>query len=136
MGEGRKPEPPIALRVTRSRSRSGAKPRAAPEAGLVGLLGLGSNEGDRRAQLQAAVERLPAIGVEVLACSSVYDTDPVGELPDQAPYLNACVRVRTTLEPLGLLEAVKALERALGRARGVCVTVPRPMTSTFWCLEI
>jgi 2-amino-4-hydroxy-6-hydroxymethyldihydropteridine diphosphokinase len=84
----------------------------------IGLLGLGSNVGDRRAQLQAAVDVLPASGIEVLASSSVYDTDPVGELPDQPSFLNACLRVRTTHEPLELLDAVKRLERELGRSAG------------------
>jgi 2-amino-4-hydroxy-6-hydroxymethyldihydropteridine diphosphokinase len=82
----------------------------------TGLLGLGSNVGDRRAQLQGAVDALPAAGVEVEACSSVYDTDPVGEVLDQPSFLNACLRVRTALEPLELLDAVKELERELGRA--------------------
>ncbi len=84
----------------------------------TGLLGLGSNLGDRRAQLQGAVNALPAAGVEVEASSSVYDTDPVGELPDQPSFLNACLRVRTALEPLELLDTVKELERELGRAAG------------------
>jgi 2-amino-4-hydroxy-6-hydroxymethyldihydropteridine diphosphokinase len=84
-------------------------------AGPKGLLGLGSNVGERRANLQAAVDALPAAGVEVLASSSTYDTDPVGEVLDQASFLNACVLVRTELEPLDLLAAVKRLERELGR---------------------
>jgi 2-amino-4-hydroxy-6-hydroxymethyldihydropteridine diphosphokinase len=82
----------------------------------VGLLGLGSNVGDRRAQLQAAVDALPGAGVRPLASSSTYDTDPVGAVPDQPSFLNACVRVSTSLEPLELLDAVKRLERELGRA--------------------
>jgi 2-amino-4-hydroxy-6-hydroxymethyldihydropteridine diphosphokinase len=81
----------------------------------IGLLGLGSNVGDRRAQLQGAIAGLPAAGVEVEASSSVYDTDPVGDVLDQPSFLNACVRVRTALEPLELLDAVKGLERELGR---------------------
>jgi 2-amino-4-hydroxy-6-hydroxymethyldihydropteridine diphosphokinase len=83
-----------------------------------GYLGLGSNVGERRDQLQAAVDALPAAGVEVLAASSVYDTDPVGEIPDQPSFLNACVHVRTAREPLRLLDAVKGIERELGRAAG------------------
>jgi 2-amino-4-hydroxy-6-hydroxymethyldihydropteridine diphosphokinase len=83
----------------------------------LGLLGLGCNLGERRAQLQAAVDALPAIGVTVLACSATYDTDPVGEVIDQPSFLNACVRVHTALEPLELLDAVKRLERELGRSR-------------------
>ncbi len=84
----------------------------------TGLLGLGSNVGDRRAQLQGAVDALPAAGVEVEASSSVYDTDPVGEVLDQPSFLNACLCVRTALEPLELLDVVKQLERELGRATG------------------
>src|SRR6201987_2091559 len=82
----------------------------------TGLLGLGSNVGERRAHLQAAVDALPATGVSVLASSSTYDTDPVGEVVEQRSFLNACVLVRTALEPLGLLAAAKALEGQLGRA--------------------
>lgn len=82
----------------------------------VGLLGLGSNLGDRRAQLQAVVSALGDAGVAVLASSSVYDTDPVGEFLNQPSFLNACVRVRTALEPLALLDTVKDIERRLGRA--------------------
>src|ERR1700679_2992784 len=82
----------------------------------IGYLGLGSNVGDRRVQLQGALVALRGAGIEVLAASSVYDTDPVGEIPDQPSFLNACLRVRTALEPLALLDAVKGLERELGRA--------------------
>ncbi len=84
----------------------------------TGLLGLGSNVGERRAQLQRAVDTLPDVGVDVRACSSTYDTDPVGEVPDQASFLNACILVASTLEPLQLLDAVKGLERTLGRREG------------------
>jgi 2-amino-4-hydroxy-6-hydroxymethyldihydropteridine diphosphokinase len=82
---------------------------------LVGYLGLGSNLGDRRTYLQAAVEDLWAHGVAVLASSSVYETEPVGEVIDQPPFLNACVEVETALEPEPLLDACKAVEKALGR---------------------
>jgi 2-amino-4-hydroxy-6-hydroxymethyldihydropteridine diphosphokinase len=85
----------------------------------TGLLGLGSNVGDRRLHLQQAVDALPAAGVEVLAASSVYDTDPVGEVLEQPSFLNACLRVESELEPLALLDAVKRLERELGRQDGV-----------------
>lgn len=81
----------------------------------VGHLGLGSNLGDRRANLQAAVDALPAHGVTVLASSSTYDTDPVGEILEQPQFLNACLRVQTELGPEALLDACKAVERELGR---------------------
>jgi 2-amino-4-hydroxy-6-hydroxymethyldihydropteridine diphosphokinase len=91
----------------------------------VGLLGLGCNLGERRAQLQAAVDALPDAGVAVLACSSTYDTDPVGEVSEQPPFLNACLRVRTALAPLELLDAVKRLERELGRGEDAVRHGPR-----------
>ncbi len=81
----------------------------------TGLLGLGSNVGDRRAELQGAVDALPVAGIRARASSSVYDTDPVGEVPGQPSFLNACLSIETSLEPLDLLAAVKEIERALGR---------------------
>ena len=81
----------------------------------VGYLGLGSNVGDRRANLQAAVDALGRHGVRVLASSSTYDTDPVGEIRDQPAFLNACLRIETALGPEQLLDACKAVERELGR---------------------
>jgi 2-amino-4-hydroxy-6-hydroxymethyldihydropteridine diphosphokinase len=83
-----------------------------------GYLGLGSNVGDRRGHLSAAAAELPAHGVEVVASSSVYDTEPVGLVLDQPEFLNACLRVRTALEPEALLDACKVVERAIGRAAG------------------
>ncbi len=93
----------------------------------TGYLGLGSNVGDRRANLQHAVDALPAHAVRVLASSSVYDTDPVGEVLDQPRFLNACVRVETELDALGLLDAAKAVERELGRVPGGVRHGPRPI---------
>jgi 2-amino-4-hydroxy-6-hydroxymethyldihydropteridine diphosphokinase len=82
----------------------------------TGLFSLGSNVGDRRSHLQAAVDALAGAGIAVLRCSSVYDTDPVGEVTDQPSFLNACALVATVLAPLELLDTIKGLERALGRA--------------------
>jgi 2-amino-4-hydroxy-6-hydroxymethyldihydropteridine diphosphokinase len=93
----------------------------------AGYLGLGSNVGDRRANLQAAVDALPAHGVEVLASSSTYDTEPVGLVLDQPEFLNACIRIRTALEPEALLDACKAVERELGRRAGGVRHGPRPI---------
>ena len=92
-----------------------------------GYLGLGSNVGDRRGHLQAAVDLLARQGVGVLASSSTYDTDPVGEVRDQPSFLNACVRVETELGPEELLDACKAVERELGREPGGPRHGPRPI---------
>ena len=93
----------------------------------LGYLGLGSNLGDRRVLLQAAVEALWAHGVQAIASSSVYETAPVGEVLDQPAFLNACVRVETALAPEALLDACKAVERALGREAGGVRHGPRPV---------
>jgi 2-amino-4-hydroxy-6-hydroxymethyldihydropteridine diphosphokinase len=85
---------------------------------VTGYLGLGSNIGERRAHLLAAVERLPAHGVEVVASSSVYETEPVGLVLDQRSFFNACLRIRSSHDPEQLLDACKAVERELGRAAG------------------
>jgi 2-amino-4-hydroxy-6-hydroxymethyldihydropteridine diphosphokinase len=84
----------------------------------VGYLGLGSNIGDTRAHLAAAIAALPEHGVRVLACSSLYETEPVGLITHQADFLNACIRVQTDLGPEDLLDACKAVEREVGRSAG------------------
>jgi 2-amino-4-hydroxy-6-hydroxymethyldihydropteridine diphosphokinase len=104
----------------------------------LGYLGLGSNVGDRRAHLQAAVEDLWGHDVIVLASSSVYETEPVGEVTEQRDFYNACVQIETSLEPEGLLDACKAVERALGRELGGAGYVrhgPRPIDVDVLLLE-
>lgn len=78
------------------------------------FLGLGSNLGDRWANLRAAVAGLP----DVIAVSGVYETDPVGGPPGQDPYLNAVVELDTELSPRQLLELAWRLEDESGRVRG------------------
>ena len=85
---------------------------------MTGYLGLGSNVGDRREQLQEAIAALPEHGVTVLASSSVYETEPVGLVLDQRDFFNACVRIETALGPEQVLDACKSVERALGREAG------------------
>ena len=92
-----------------------------------GYLGLGSNVGERRGHLEAAVLALPQHGVEVVASSSVYETEPVGLVLDQPEFLNACLRIDTELDPEGLLDACKAVERELGREPGGARHGPRPI---------
>jgi 2-amino-4-hydroxy-6-hydroxymethyldihydropteridine diphosphokinase len=80
-------------------------------------VGLGANVGNRRENLDRAVELLGAEpGVRVLAVSSVRETDPVG-YEDQPRFLNAACAVDTELAPRELLERLLAIERALGRER-------------------
>ena len=93
----------------------------------VGYLGLGSNVGDREAHLRAAVAALDEHGVEVEATSSLYETEPVGEILDQPDFLNAAVRIRTELEPEALLDLCKAIEVEQGRMLGGQRHGPRPL---------
>jgi 2-amino-4-hydroxy-6-hydroxymethyldihydropteridine diphosphokinase len=93
----------------------------------LGYLGLGSNVGDRREQLERAVGALPSHGVRVVAASSVYETEPVGLVSDQRDFFNACVRIKTAHEPEDLLDACKAVERELGRPAGGERHGPRPI---------
>jgi len=92
-----------------------------------GFLGLGSNVGDRRTNLQAAVGLLRERGADVIASSSLYDTDPVGEILDQASFLNACLEIATDLAPEALLDACKDVERVLGRDFSAPRHSPRPL---------
>ncbi|MDI6697234.1 MAG: 2-amino-4-hydroxy-6-hydroxymethyldihydropteridine diphosphokinase [Anaerolineales bacterium] len=79
-------------------------------------LALGSNLGDRLANLQAAQKALPPT-VRVLAASPVYETPPWG-YADQPAFLNQVIQVETDLEPFDLLKMLKSLETQLGRTPG------------------
>jgi 2-amino-4-hydroxy-6-hydroxymethyldihydropteridine diphosphokinase len=78
------------------------------------LLALGSNLGDRWANLGGAVAGLP----DVVAVSRVYETAPVGG-PDQGPYLNCVVRLETDLDARALLDAAQERERIALRVSSV-----------------
>jgi 2-amino-4-hydroxy-6-hydroxymethyldihydropteridine diphosphokinase len=76
-------------------------------------LSLGSNLGDRAANLERAIEALSEIGVQFLRRSSIYETEPVDFLA-QPWFLNCVVEAETSLVPRQLLEALQAIERRLG----------------------
>lgn len=92
---------------------------------MIGYLGLGSNVGDRLASLRAARSGVEHAGVRVIRASSVWETEPQGEVPDQPDFLNACLEVETDLRPEDLLGVCKEAERALGRAPGGVRQGPR-----------
>ena len=80
-------------------------------------LGLGSNLGDRFANLQEAVNCLcRSAGIIVTGVSAVYETAPVGG-PDQPDYLNAAIGLETTLAADRLLEVCLETEKKMGRVR-------------------
>jgi 2-amino-4-hydroxy-6-hydroxymethyldihydropteridine diphosphokinase len=106
----------------------GGAQRTGPEGGQrLGYLGLGSNVGDSAGHLRAAIRLLGERGVEVEAVSSAYVTEPVGEVLDQPDFLNAAIRIRTSLEPLELLDLCKEIEAERGRESGGPRHGPRPL---------
>jgi 2-amino-4-hydroxy-6-hydroxymethyldihydropteridine diphosphokinase len=80
----------------------------------VAAIGLGSNVGDRLGALRRASSLLKRKGVEILRKSDVFETPPVG-LTEQPRFLNACVLVKTSMDPQLLLAQLKEIEVALGR---------------------
>jgi 2-amino-4-hydroxy-6-hydroxymethyldihydropteridine diphosphokinase len=88
---------------------------------------LGSNLGDRDAHLAAGVAALRATeGIEVVAVSPLYETDPVGP-PPQGPYLNGAIQLATSLSPDALLDRLLEIETAEGRTRGADRNAPRTL---------
>ncbi len=84
----------------------------------LAFLGLGSNLGERRGNLLAALRILGGMeGVRVLEVSTVYETAPWG-VTEQPDFLNLVALVATTRGPRGLLAACAGVEEALGRVRG------------------
>lgn len=81
------------------------------------VIGLGSNLGDRQAQLVAAADRIAADAeLRVLRRSAVYESEPAGG-PAQGDYLNSAVLVVTSLPAREIVRRVMDIERALGRER-------------------
>jgi 2-amino-4-hydroxy-6-hydroxymethyldihydropteridine diphosphokinase len=82
------------------------------------FLSLGSNVGDREANLLEALQRLEAAGIHILRRSSIYETEPQ-DLRDQPLFLNLVVEVETELFPRMLLARIQAIELGMGRRRQV-----------------
>lgn len=81
------------------------------------VLGIGANLGDRERTFAWALEQLAQIG-QILSVSNVYENPAIGG-PPQPDYLNAAIRIRTLLPPLGLLSATQRIESIAGRERAV-----------------
>jgi len=85
--------------------------------GRRAVIGLGANLGDPQAALRGAVLAfMQAEGVQVLACSRIYLTDPVGG-PEQPQYLNAVLIIDTDCQPPELLDLANRIEQDWGRQR-------------------
>ena len=82
-------------------------------------IGLGTNMGDREANLRDALLELGAMPeIEIVSLSSIYETDPVGYI-DQGNFLNLVVCVHTELDAQSLLTACMEIEQKLGRKREI-----------------
>lgn len=94
---------------------------------VLALIGLGSNLGDRRANLDSAVAILRAAPSSTLrAVSAYHETPPVGGPVGQPPFLNAAAAIETSLAPRALLAILQSIEAAAGRTREVSWG-PRPI---------
>lgn len=82
----------------------------------IAYLSLGSNLGDREANLRQAMRRLQVLG-EIVALSSFYETEPVETEIDQDWFLNCVAALSTELAPGKLLASTMAIESAMGRRR-------------------
>lgn len=85
----------------------------------IAYLGLGSNLGDRAANLLRAISALANGRLRLVAASSIYETDPV-DYPDQPKFLNQVIGVTSPrLEPFSLLQLCLEIETRLGRRRSL-----------------
>jgi 2-amino-4-hydroxy-6-hydroxymethyldihydropteridine diphosphokinase len=86
--------------------------------GVIAFIGIGSNRGNPADACREAVRNLSATPeVRLLRCSSLYRTEPVGP-HDQSWFINAVAEIRTSLPPRSLFEALKEIERRMGRTEG------------------
>jgi 2-amino-4-hydroxy-6-hydroxymethyldihydropteridine diphosphokinase len=86
----------------------------------IALIGLGSNLGDRLANLTGAITALGEVsGITVRHVSPFHETKPVGGPPGQGMFLNAVVLIETELEALSLLHVLQEIETRFGRQRTV-----------------
>ena len=89
------------------------------------FIGIGTNEGDRVANISRAVQALGVSGgVRVVQMAPIVETEPVGG-PPQARFLNTVVELDTRLSPRALLASLKQLEAQLGRTPSAVRWGPR-----------
>ncbi len=93
---------------------------------VVCFLGVGSNSGNRRKNIEKTLDYLAKTkGIRIEKISRIYETKPLGG-PIQGKFLNAALKIKTSLTPVPLLKTLKKIEKALGRRKGVRFG-PRPI---------
>jgi len=87
---------------------------------VICYLGIGSNLGNRRKNIKLAIQKISALkDTEVIKSSRMIETEPVGGPVGQGKFLNAALKIRTSLSPLILLKKLKSIEKQLGREKTV-----------------
>jgi len=109
---------------TNGAAARGHRPGRAPVRAHTVFLSLGSNRGDRVAQIESAFALLEQNGVCIVKRSSLYETEPVG-FHDQHWFLNCVIKAETSLMPRQLVRAAQRIERSLGRRREAVHNAPR-----------
>ena len=88
-------------------------------------IGIGSNLGDRRSYIDRAIEEMKnSKYLEFKRSSSIYETDPVSDMP-QGKFLNGVLEIETTLDARALLKELNGIEVKLGRKRTAVKNAPR-----------
>lgn len=83
------------------------------------FLGAGSNLSNRRKNIKRALDYLKkAKGIKIEKSSRIYETRPAGG-PPQGKFLNAAIKIKTSLTPFSLLRTLKKIEKDLGRKKSV-----------------
>ncbi len=83
-------------------------------------LGIGSNFGDRRKYIRAAIQKIKELkDTKVIKVSRLYETRPVGGPAGQGKFLNAALKIKTAIPPLAFLKEIKKIEKRLGRVKTV-----------------
>ena len=87
---------------------------------VICYLGIGSNLGNRRRHIKLAIQKLKKLkDTKVIKVSRLYETNPVGGPASQGKFLNAALKIKTTLPPLNLLKSIQKIEQELGRIKTV-----------------
>ena len=81
----------------------------------IAYLGIGSNLGNRKKHIESAITLLKKNSIDVLRCSSIIETAPVGGPSNQQYFLNGALKIETELSAQDLLDVLKSIEKKLGR---------------------
>jgi len=81
-------------------------------------VGLGSNLGDRLANIRKAIELMKEAGIEIMDEASIYETEPLG-YKEQGWFLNSVVKARTELSPIRLWKRLERIEKSMGREKEI-----------------